>query len=297
METYLSSLSSAISKVKEILLKKGIEERYLEFGAEEQLNKKIFYPTDANSEFLANRAMGDWAENLVINQINQDNNFSAIRYGDEGKIQAGEPDFKEYYKNLKIEVSKFGKRPDILIFNKLFDKNANLSSLNIEEAKKYVSESLTSIEVRSSKFESEIYSKVRKSDSENKKFAGKTSLGFTVKVEDLNKVYRWILVHSKPQSYMQVFFDKIYCINFLRILELISEISKEIKIEQPAKSQLKTTIFIPVTFGVEVGQFIEKPKYEASEKITRLGRHDVYVNPIGGKIKIDYKKLEKTIFI
>ena len=57
------------------------EKSKLSFDAEEKLDQKIRPPTDANSEFLANRAMGDWAENLIINQINSDKKYLALRYG------------------------------------------------------------------------------------------------------------------------------------------------------------------------------------------------------------------------
>jgi len=48
--------------VVEHLREKGIDERHLAFGGETAACAKPTVPTDARSEFLANRAMGDWAE-------------------------------------------------------------------------------------------------------------------------------------------------------------------------------------------------------------------------------------------
>jgi len=297
MGDYFEKIKDQVNRVTEILKKKGIQKELLNFDADENLDQKIRPPTDANSEFLANRSMGDWAENLIINQVNSDNNYTAIRYGNEETISAGEEGFKEFYISLKKEVLKFGKRPDLLIFDKKYKKEKNLSNLNTLDAKKYVEECLTSIEIRSSKFESEVYKKVRQKEKKEGKSVQRTSLGFTVKVEDLKIVYRWIKNHKKPQSYFQVFFDKVYGINFIDILDLIISEKKEIKIESPLKSQLKTTIVIPVDFGLEIATVIEKPKIVAVEKITKLGRHDFYVKPTDGKIEINYSNFKKILLI
>ena len=297
MGDYFEKIKDQVNRVTEILKKKGIQEELLNFDADENLDQKIRPPTDANSEFLANRSMGDWAENLIINQVNSDKNYTAIRYGNEETISAGEEGFKEFYISLKKEVLKFGKRPDLLIFDKKYKKEKDLSNLNTLDAKKYVEECLTSIEIRSSKFESEVYKKVRQKEKKEGKSVQRTSLGFTVKVEDLKIVYRWIKNHKKPQSYFQVFFDKVYGINFINILDLIISEKKEIKIESPLKSQLKTTIVIPVDFGLEIATVIEKPKIVAVEKITKLGRHDFYVKPTDGKIEINYSNFKKILLI
>ena len=63
MSAYLDSLKATLPGVIATLERKGIEARHLEFGGEgKPPAKKITVPTDARSEFLANRAMGDWAE-------------------------------------------------------------------------------------------------------------------------------------------------------------------------------------------------------------------------------------------
>jgi len=64
-EQYFSSLKTTLAGVVEHLRNKGIDGRHLAFGGEGQPPaRKPTVPTDARSEFLANRAMGDWAERM-----------------------------------------------------------------------------------------------------------------------------------------------------------------------------------------------------------------------------------------
>ena len=54
------------------LTRRGVDPRYLDFGGPGQKPFRTpTVPTDARSEFLANRAMGDWAENLLLSPEKQ----------------------------------------------------------------------------------------------------------------------------------------------------------------------------------------------------------------------------------
>ena len=59
--SYFARLKDTLEDVVARLTAKGIESHRLVFG-EEGEKRKTRVPTDASSEFLANRAMGDWAE-------------------------------------------------------------------------------------------------------------------------------------------------------------------------------------------------------------------------------------------
>ena len=69
---------------------------------------------------------------------------------------------------------------------------------------------------------------------------------------------------------------------------------KGFTIEAPAKSQQKATIFIPITSGIQVGTFREHPRFEVEHHTTSLGRHDVYVRPVGGRIDINAEALKEA---
>jgi hypothetical protein len=110
----------------------------------------------------------------------------------------------------------------------------------------------------------------------------------------LRIVYRWLERYRKPQTYCQVFFDSVFAVNFLNIFEIVAS-GEGFQIETPAKSQEKATITIPITSGVQVGHFTSLPQFKASVRVTRLGRHDAYVVPTGGCLKVDGRLLEQVL--
>ena len=65
-DPYFLRLKGTLGGVVANLRAKGIHERHLSFGGEGTVPaRKPTVPTDARSEFLANRAMGDWAERML----------------------------------------------------------------------------------------------------------------------------------------------------------------------------------------------------------------------------------------
>jgi hypothetical protein len=275
----------------DFLNSKGIEERYLDFSSSDAPpEKQPRVPTDARSEFLANRAMGDWAENILAESINKSNTLKVSHYGNSERIAAGEDGFKDYYLSALEEVRKFGKRPDLLVFKKNIDVPSDLSSHPVPNSDAFVQKSFSSIEVRSSKFEAQTYMKVRQADKALGKSASNETPSFTVKVEDLRVVYRWISRVNVSQTYCQVFFDSVYAINIKTIFKLIAS-GKGVKLDNPLKSQLKTTIMIPITSGDLVGVFDKLPEFAVENKISRLGRHDAFVKPVGGNLILNEDKL------
>lgn len=289
---YFESLSAAKDNLVKELSGRGIQQRYLVFGgAGEVPDRRPTIPTDARSEFLANRAMGDWAEGVLAQAIREgEGNWTVSHYGNAQKIAAGTEGFREFYLSVMEEVRLYGKRPDLLVFTGGDDVPDDITSIPFDEADKFVRRSVAAIEVRSSKFEALKYMRVRKEEREAGNRYGRPSPSFTVKVEDLKIVYRWIERYGIPQSYCQVFFDVVFCINFLDIFKIIAS-GEGFTIETPARSQLKATIMVPVTHGQMVGEFKEMPTFEVMKRVTRLGRHDAYVAPKGGQLVIDSKAL------
>ena len=110
------------------------------------------------------------------------------------------------------------------------------------------------------------------------------SPSFTVKVEDLKIVYRWLERYNKPQAYAQVFFDSVFGINFLDIFRIIAD--GDFKIDTPEKSQQKATIMLPITLGTQIGVFRSPPTFETQVRETLLGRVDAYVRPVGGELEL-----------
>jgi len=296
MSAYFERLRTTLEGVVTNLTAKGIEQRHLAFGGEgEQPARKPTVPTDARSEFLANRAMGDWAEQtLSAAFLRALPEWKVAQYGDTNRIAAGHPDFKTAYLAGIEETRRFGKRPDLLLFPASFAVAVDLSESAHAETEALVKQASAAIEVRSSKFEALTYMAVRQRQREAGNSVGRESPSFTVKVEDLVIVYRWLELHDVPQSYCQVFFDSVFAINFLDIFATIAS-GSGYAIETPAKSQEKATIMLPITRGVQVGTATALPSFAAEHRVTELGRHDAYVVPHGGGFVLDADAMRRVL--
>jgi len=290
------AIEQAADDVVKTLTGKKVEPRFLNFGgAGPAPEKEPRVPTDARSEFLANRAMGDWAEDCLAEALSrQVPKYKAVHYGHNDSISAGEPGFKEFYLARLEDVREFGKRPDLLLLPEDQTCPDDMPGQPTPELDEIVGEARAAIEVRSSKFEAETYMRVKRERAAEGKVSIRDGLSFTVKVEDLIIVYRWMERTNCEQLYAQVFFDSVYAINFSEIFAIVGS-GDGFVIESPAKSQQKATIMIPITRGRRIGQFKAMPDFVVEERITQLGRHDAYVRPVGGDLKIDAEALMATI--
>jgi len=294
-DAYYARLTATLEGVVERLRAKGMVERHLTFGGEGQPPaRRPTVPTDARSEFLANRAMGDWAEKMLSAALVRVlPELKVVQYGSTDRIAAGHPEFKTRYLAGLEETRRFGKRPDLLLFPAGASVAADLSEQSHTDTEPVVKQAIAAVEVRSSKFEALTYITVRKRQRDAGKSTVRQTPSFTVKVEDLVIVYRWLERHRVPQSYCQVFFDSVFAINFLDIFATIG--SGGFTIETPAKSQEKATIMIPITNGTQIGRATAIPTFAAEHRVTELGRHDAYVVPQGGGFELDAAATRKVL--
>ena len=113
-------------------------------------------PTQASSEFITNKQQGDWAEDVIFRAINDNSeNIVAVRYGKSDDLVAGDEGFEQFFNDYQNELDTIGKRPDILLFNKSdFDERLgyDISTKKGSEIGDYVSKAIAGIEVRSSAF-------------------------------------------------------------------------------------------------------------------------------------------------
>lgn len=112
-------------------------------------------PTQISSEFLTNKEQGDWAENTLLNGINNNSSeLIAVHYGKNEDINAGDDGFKEFFEAYQAELDTIGKRPDILIFDKKdfpYD-TTDISRFSNDILDSLVPKAKCGIEVRSSAF-------------------------------------------------------------------------------------------------------------------------------------------------
>lgn len=295
-EAYFRRLKATLGGVTGQLTARGIKAEQLTFGgAGAPAKRRPTVPTDARSEFLANRAMGDWAERMLTEALSAAfPDWSVSQYGNTDRIAAGQPEFKERYLAGLEETRLMGKRPDLLLFPVRQGVEADLSEKSQEATEAIVQRADAAIEVRSSKFEALTYMAVRQQQREAGNATGRQSPSFTVKVEDLVIVYRWLERNRIPQAYCQVFFDSIFAINFLNIFATIAR-DGGYTIETPEKSQEKATIMIPITAGLQVGRATNLPTFAAEHRVTALGRHDAYVVPRGGGFVLDAANMHRVL--
>jgi hypothetical protein len=163
------------------------------------------------------------------------------------------------------------------------------------DSEKDACQAIAAVEVRSSKLKALHYMRVREEERRAGIKGGRPCPSFTVKVEDLIIVYRWMERFNVPECYAQVFFDSIYGINFLQVFEIIGS-GSGFTIENPRESQEKATIMIPITSGVQIATCVEPPKFKTLVRENRLGRVDAFVAPVGGKFTLDPTTLSAVLF-
>jgi len=295
---YFKQLQATLDGVIANLTKKGIEKHRLAFGGDGPLPlRKPAVPNDARSEFFANRAMGDWAERSLTTALRESfPNMAVTQFGNTDRIAAGHPDFKARYLAGLEETRLFGKRPDLLLFPTTSGIGVEISKRPQAETEALVRKAVAAIEVRSSKFEALTYMATRQRQRDAGNRTGRETPSFTVKVEDLVIVYRWLERNRVSQAYCQVFFDSIFAINFLDVFSTIGS-GEGFTIETPAKSQEKATIMIPITAGLQVGKGTSLPTFAAEQRVTALGRHDAYVVPQGGGFVLNAERMRQALKI
>jgi hypothetical protein len=267
----------------------------ISFGGAIEPPARIIAPSFADSKFQAEQALGDWAEDCLRAGIEKAlaPELTAFHYGFNSKTIAGEVGFKEEYTAGIRDTCQWGKRADLLVGDPALHETVDLTQIPTGETRDIVSKSLGAIEVRSSRTEALIYMEYQKKRAENGIRVDNLVPNFTVKIEDLMKVYRWIEVFDRPQLYAQVFFDVVYGINVSDIMKHISE-STRLRIEEPQRSR-KATIFLPITHGVQIGRVAVRPQFEVVDRLTANGRHDIYAKPSGGEIVVDGAALKQLM--
>jgi len=185
-----------------------------------------------------------------------------------------------------LETKEYGKRPDFLVFPSGATFGGDLCAQPCEKTETIVKQAIAAVEVRSSKLDALKYIGARKAQRDAGKKVSRDAPSFTVKVEDLVIVYRWIERYGIPESYFQVFLDSVFAINFLEIFTLIAS-GENYKLDKHERSQGKPTIMIPITRGYEIVHSIKQPTISAKYHVTDMGRYEAYLIPEGGEFALN----------
>lgn len=254
-------------------------------GTLDPSTERIRVPTQAFSNFIINQKMGEWAEDVVKRGIESAApEFTTIRYGRSENLVAGEPGFKEYYIRYITELRSLGKRPDILVYRENPPSREEIEGKSAEELIPIAKQALAGIEVRSSQ-----QSLVGTRDA--------SDLSFTPKIEDIANVFRWIKHHGVRHYYFQLIFGAVYAISFERILELliVGPRSGGYRIDREQRNQFKSTIYIPLSLGIELSTAFEDPVLSAFRNQLSTGRMLFGVSFSGGQVALDAHRLKSLL--
>jgi len=256
-------------------------------------------PTQAFSDFAIHREQGDWAEQIVMQSLQPNlKEHRLVKYGRTDDIMAGELGFDIFFNRYQEELDKIGKRPDLLLFSRSDypdDKPSDISMEDVVQLSGVIRKALAGFEVRSSSFLSRKYATSIQSDTKRR---GRKFLSYTVKVEDLINVVKWIKEYSVPHFYIQVFFDATYIIPFHNILNIIADRGNKgdkYTIERNEKNQRKTTIHINLREGLCLGDIVKPPEHYSAVKHLMRGRLLYYIKFRGGEMRPDPETLSKII--
>ncbi|HRT56840.1 MAG TPA: AccI family restriction endonuclease [Candidatus Paceibacterota bacterium] len=251
------------------------------------VQQKPRVPTQAFSEFLINRELGDWAEEVVRRGVNDSGlPVVALPYGRTGNLVAGEPGFADFFLDYHEELRTLDKRPDLLIFPAGKAPAADWMGKPAAELVSVASQAVAGFEVRCSQ----------------QSLTGTRTpadLSFTPKIEDIRNVMRWIERHGVPHFYVQVIFGAAYALSFERILELLGVGPKAggYTIAREPRNQFKATVYVPLDKGVCLSTRFQDPDLAAFRKQLSSGRMLFGVKFSGGLLEFDKQKLSSLLKI
>ncbi len=231
-----------------------------------------------------------WAEEKLIEAINSHPQLRAIKYGQSRynhDLISSKEAWREYVNRVYSQMRLYGKRPDVLVFKKEDIQQAlpqniqDISEKNEEEIKDIVFKSIAGIECRSSSYYYKNYVQARRRE-----------LSITVKQEDIDRLIKWRDTYcgSKPLFYLQLFFDKGFCISFDKILQIIEQAGRGVRVQgyryEVDRKTGKPTHFISLSHASECLIAVEHPVVDAVSIKAWNGKIYAIRSPKGGKFKL-----------
>lgn len=268
-------------------------------------------PRFRGDNFKGKWSLGSWAEQRIISAINETESLRAVPYGKSGVSSAKNLKEKQDYWNLHKERESFGKRPDILVFEKnIYDNlfstySAILNNLpdNMEnDIHEIVASALIAVESEASIWQGEKMShfgrhwsertgRQKKSISELASWKAPTVI---VKDEDLQPLINWQLFYEKPIYIVHLFYDMALMLNFSKLREYISD--GTVKGEMFDYGKAPKTIY-KTFYGLadEFGKFTELAEIIPFVSQTNGGKFEADLYFEGGEIEINQATIHKWL--
>ena len=149
---------------------------------------------------------------------------------------------------------------------------------------------------KASKSDSKQIRELRKDYKQLQTEIGKTkkSLNFTVKVEDIISIKRWIDNYGVRHFFVQVMYDRIFMISFGRVLQIVSD-EDDYEIAKDSRNQFKSTIKIPLARGYQIGIISELPELKVENKLLQGGRVIYPIRFRNGKAEVNTSTVAEII--
>jgi hypothetical protein len=271
-------------------------------------------PRFRGENFKGKWSLGSWAEQKIINAINASENFRAVSYGKSGVSTAKTKEEVRDYWNLHKERESFGKRPDVLVFEKsIFDELINdekkaelLKDLagNLEgDVEEIVNASLLGIESEASIWQGEKMKHFGRNWAE--KTGGLKPLNevktwtaptVIVKDEDLQPLIDWQNYYQKPIYIVHLFYDMALMLNFSKLRQYIAEGTVKGEIFDYGKAS-KTIYKTFYGLATEFGKFTELAEIIPFVSQTNGGKFEADLYFEGGEIIISQDTIQEWVSI
>lgn len=269
-------------------------------------------PRFRGDNFKGKWSLGSWAEQKIISAINESEEFRAVPYGKSGVSSAQSSQERQEYWNLHKERESFGKRPDVLVFEKhifnSFLNDAGYSSLinylpeNLEsDIQEIVGSALLGIESEASIWQGERmkhfgrkwFEKTGslKPLNEVKNWTAPTVI---VKDEDLQPLINWQKFYEKPIYIVHLFYDMALILDFSKLREYIAEgiVKGEIFDYGKASKTIYKTFY---GLADEFGKFTELAEIVPFVSQTNGGKFEADLYFEGGKIEINQATIQQWL--
>ncbi len=267
-------------------------------------------PRFRGDNFKGKWSLGSWAEQKIISAINVSDSLRAVSYGKSGVSSARNLQERQEYWNLHKERESFGKRPDVLVFEKsVFETltskySSTLDNLpnNLEnDIQEIVESSLLAIESEASIWQGEKMKHFGRnwSDktgnlkplSEVKSWTAPTVI---VKDEDLQPLIDWQTYYQKPIYIVHLFYDMALMLNFSKLREYISDGTVKGEIFDYGKAS-KTIYKTFYGLAQEFGKFTELAEIIPFVSQTNGGKFEADLYFEGGEIEINQATIHEWL--
>ncbi len=271
-------------------------------------------PRFRGENFKGKWSLGSWAEQKIISAINDSEHFRAVPYGKSGVSTAKNREEIRDYWNLHKERESFGKRPDVLVFEKTIydelinDKNTtelfeNLPGNLESDIEEIVNSATLAIESEASIWQGEKMKHFGRNWAEKtgalkplNEVKAWTAPTVIVKDEDLQPLVDWQDYYQKPIYIVHLFYDIALMLNFSKLREYIAEGTVKGEVFDYGKAS-KTIYKTFYGLASEFGKFTELAEIIPFVSQTSGGKFEADLYFEGGEIVISQDTIQEWISI